>query len=131
MHRTALAEEAAAKFLHDPIGLNQDSPKPVCVVAIVCFMRLVLIEPDRIGHFIWLFADIDVQTETVQLLHQAPIERHNRLRFQRKAARAAVAFANHQLMMNEIEVDLKGTKAVRNRRGGETGGGSIKSDVQE
>ena len=50
--RAALADEARAKLLEDPIGLHEDAPEAVGVLRIVGAVRFVPIEADRIGDLV-------------------------------------------------------------------------------
>ena len=115
MHRAALADEAAAEFLEDPVGLHQDSPEPVDVVRIVGAVDLVLVETDRVGNFVRLVMDLHVQAQLAHLIHEPGVERSRRLRLQCHAGSAAVASLHDQFMVHEIEVDLERRAAVGNR----------------
>jgi hypothetical protein len=48
VHRAALAAEARAKFLKNPISLNEHAPEPICVLVIIGAMLFVAIKRDWI-----------------------------------------------------------------------------------
>ena len=125
VHGAALADEAGAKLLEDPVSLNQDLPEPDGVLLIVGTVRFVQIERQGIGDFAGRYAQLDVKLESVHFLRQLRIERCHRLRPERETAGAAVAGLYRQLMGDEVEIDLEGPRAIRNRRCGEASGCDI------
>jgi hypothetical protein len=89
--RAALSEKAAAKDLHDPIGLHQDAPESIGVFRVVASMLLVPVEANRVGHLIRLDRDPHGKIEPLHLRHQLGVEARDRLRPQRQPAGPAVA----------------------------------------
>src|SRR5687767_6305589 len=52
MHGTALADEARPEFLEHALCLQQHTPVSVHVLRIVCTMRCILVERNRIGQLV-------------------------------------------------------------------------------
>ena len=129
MHRAGFAEEAAAKDLEDPVGLQQDAPEALGILGIKGAMRGVCIEADRRGDFIGPAVDAHGQFEPLQLGHQTRVERGHRLRHQRHARAAAVAAAHQQRLIDEIEFDLEAAAAMGHGRGGQTTGREVQRHV--
>jgi hypothetical protein len=113
MDRAALADEAAAELLEDPVRLHEDLPEPVRVVGIVRTVNLVLVETDRFGNFVRFSMDSHMQAQLVHFIHEPAVERGCRLRFERQSGNAAVADLQDQLVIDKVEVDLERPAAVR------------------
>jgi hypothetical protein len=125
MHRAALTDEAGAELLEHPVGLDEDLPEPVGVLAVVGPVRFVLLEGDGILDLVGLRVDLDRQAERRELRHQPAVERRHRLRLERERRGAAAARLHHQAVVDEVEIDLKALGAVRDRRGGQPAGGDV------
>jgi hypothetical protein len=79
-------------------------------------MHFVTIERDRLEDFVWLRDDADVNAKPVQPVHEAPIERGNRLGAERNRGCLAVAHLQLHRVIDEIEIDLIRPQPVRYRR---------------
>lgn len=121
MYRAALADEPPAKLFEHSIGLDEDPPEALGMIAIVRPVRFVQIEADRVRNFIRFLVNRDLEIEASHLAHQAAVKRRYRLRLEREAGRASIARADRELVPDEIEIDLKCSKAVGNWRSGEAG----------
>ena len=63
MHGTALADEAGAEFLEDPVALHEGAPEAVDRRRVVRAMHLVAIEGDRIDNLVRTGVDVNVHAE--------------------------------------------------------------------
>src|SRR5215469_1818707 len=81
VHRTAFAAKARSKLLKHAIALDEDTPKPICVFAVVRAMLFILIEGDRVFDLVRHGVDGHRQLKIAQCLHYRPIKLDNRLRF--------------------------------------------------
>jgi hypothetical protein len=115
MDRAALADEAPAEVLHDPVGLREDAPVAIDRVGRVRRVDSVLIETDRVCHLVGLPIDVHVQVQLAHFFAKAAVERRDGLWLQRKAPPAAVARLDDELVRDEVEVDLEGSDPVGNR----------------
>src|ERR1700743_2977846 len=70
-----------------------------------------------------------MDAERGELAHHACVEARDRMTGQRELPRLAVAGGNSQLVIDEIELDLEGSRTARNWRGRESPGRDIKRDV--
>jgi hypothetical protein len=109
---------ARPKFLEHAVHLQQHPPVPTGVVGVVGGVDLVLAERDRVRHLVWQFMEAYVYVQFRKQSHQALVEIRNRHRGQRQAPGLAIAHRHQQPVIDEIEVDLELTLAVRNRGGG-------------
>ena len=129
VHRTALAGEPRAEHFQHAVGLHQDPPEPVGVLTIVGAMDLVAIERDRIRHLVRALPNVHVQAERVELVHEARVERRDRLRLEREPAFSAVARRDDQPVIDEVEIDLERAGPVRHGRGGQAARGHVQRGV--
>ena len=74
---------------------------------IVGGVRLVDVERGRIDELVRLGRDPDVDAEAVQAGHDLAIEPGDRHRLERQDERRAVAVADDQLVIDEVEPDLE------------------------
>ena len=65
-------------------------------------MRLVPIEPDRLGYFVRFLMNVNMDIEPCHLIHQSPVKCRHRLRLERKSGFAPIAGPNRQQMIDEI-----------------------------
>src|SRR6185295_5523386 len=115
MHRAALPDEGRSELLEHPVGLKQHSPKSIRVLRIVRSVLVIFGEGNRVGNFVGLavYADLDCKRE--QRIHHLAIEISHRARFKRKGLDGAVAGANKQAMIDEVEINIKRSSSIRNR----------------
>src|SRR5579862_344024 len=128
MHGTAFADESRAELLHHTVGLQQHLPKAPGVLGIVCRMRVVAVEIDCRLDLAGPRVDRDRNTEIIERRHYRAVEVGDALRLQGETPRAGIA-ADVEPMPDEIELDLESARAVRDRRGGQSGGGNVQRHV--
>src|SRR6202011_2997605 len=116
MHRAALADKSGAKLFKDVIGAHKCPPEAVSVFRIVCSMFCIPVESDRVRNLDRHLPDSYVNVERFQTLHELSVKVGDRSRHQRNYPFRVLARANEQLVMDEIELNLKHPLLVGNRR---------------
>src|SRR6516165_12389535 len=113
MHRTRLPDEAGTKFIHHAIGLQQGQPEFLSVDRIVLRMGAVPVERYGILYFTRHRPDVNVDSETLEALHEFIIEVGDRLRFERNVFDTAITGLDYQLVMNEVKNDIERSPSIR------------------
>jgi hypothetical protein len=116
VNRAALADETRPELLQHAIGLDEHPPEAIDRIGIVRSMRIVLAKGNRVGDFVRRGDDLHWQIEPLQFLQRPLIKGGDRHRLQRESASTAIARPNHKTMGHQIEIELKRSLAVRNRR---------------
>ena len=129
MHRARLAEEAGAELREHLVRRAEDAPEAVGIVAVVGRMHAILGERDRIGDFVRLAVDRDRDAEAGQRVQHVAVEFRDRHRLEHDLAEVAVAGAHPQHVIDEVEIDLEGARAVGDRRRGEPARGDVERHV--
>src|SRR5450759_4740606 len=117
MYRAGLAEEGGAELLEHPIGIDKNLQKSPHRAGVVRGMLAVLRKPDRLRQFVGHVVDGDVNAELREISHDRCVKARNRLSRQGKLPLCAVTGRNQQVMIDQVEVDLKAARAVWYRRG--------------
>jgi len=104
------------ELAHDRRGRNQRAAKGLHVVRIVRTVCLVYGERDRVGNLVWNRMDRDVDSQTPQCVEQLSIKLRDRNRAEVDGTHPALARDDRERVAEEVEVDLKGSAAVRDRR---------------
>ncbi len=92
-------------------------------------MHFIAIERNRIGNLVWLRVNPDVDVQPGERVHHAAIEHRDGLRLERHAGASSVADLEDQRVIDEIEVDLKDSVPVGNRRGRQPSRGDVERAV--
>src|SRR5579859_5808025 len=107
MYGTALADESGPKLLEGLICAHKYPPEAVGVLRVVRSMFCVAVEGDWIRNLHWHFPDFHVDAERLQALGELPVKVGDRARRKRHCSFGATASLNKQLVMDEIELNLK------------------------
>jgi len=129
VHRAGLAQEGGAKFPQHAVGLDQRPPEPPRLLAVIRARRVILGEGDRRRQLVGGGVDTHRGPQRLQGRHHLGVERRHRHRLEGHGPAAAVDGAHHQLLVNEVELDVEGQGAVRDQSGGEAAGGDIEGRV--
>ena len=90
---------------------------------------LVALEGNWIRHFVRPRVDLDVEIEPAQRPHDAPVEQRDRLRLERDPGVRPVADVDNELVVDEVEVDLKRAQPLRNRGRRQSARGDVEGAV--
>ena len=131
MHRAALPDEPRSELLEHSVRLNQDSPESVGVLGVVRLVLRVFSKRNRVGNLVRLGVDFDFDPERSQHCHKLGIELGNRARRKNKRPDTAFAGPDDQRVVDEVEVDLEGPIAIRNRRGRKPARRNVQRGVPE
>src|SRR5918995_4472786 len=115
----ALSDEARTELEHYAFSLHQHPPKAIHRIAVVIPVNFIDCKRDGLRYLVRPRDDAHGEIQPDQLVHQSMVERGYRLRLERETAAAAVTRSDREAMFHQIEIDLKLTVAVRNRRRGE------------
>src|SRR5205814_10018166 len=99
----------------DVIEGEQDSPKAMRVFRIVGCMHRVLIEGNGIGYFDRHRPDLYFDICRAQHAHDFLVEVSHRTRREWEGFYRAITRLQHELVRNEVEVELEGALPVRDR----------------
>src|ERR1700688_481357 len=91
-------------------------------------MRVVAAEIDCRLDLTGSWVDRDRNAELIERRHHRAVEIRDTLRLQGETPRAGIA-SDVERMPDEIELDLESARAVRDRRGGQPGGGNVQRHV--
>src|SRR6185295_12149811 len=116
MHRARLAEKAGAELFEDAVAVDEDLQETSDGLGVVGGMRAVQREPHRIGQFVWHLVYGNSNAEFGKRGKCGGVEAGDRMTRQRKVPMRAVAGRDAQAMVDEIEIDLEGSRTVRHRR---------------
>jgi hypothetical protein len=125
MNRADLVEKARAEKGEDAVRLDQNTPEAVGEIVVIGGMPMVGLEADRMLDFTGQGPDPHIETERAHSPHQLGMEIGDRPRLQGKGFLPAVIDADPQAMLDKVEIDLKGVRAVGDRRGGKTAAGDV------
>ena len=78
MHRTAFPAEARAEILKHAIGLQENTPKPIRVIAIIRAVRFIAFERNRILDLVGRRVDGHRQLQFSQRVHHRVVKICNR-----------------------------------------------------
>src|SRR5262249_9461137 len=103
----ALADEAGAERLHDPVGLDEHAPEALGVFGVVGRVSSVLRERDGGVDLVGARVDVDLEVELPKGLHHGIVEGGDRARLESDRAARALARLDEELVRDEVEVDLE------------------------
>ena len=116
----ALADEARAECFENTIALQKHPPKAVGVLRVICSVSFVLIESNRFRHFVGFWVNLHHEIELFHFFSEPPVKSRDGLRSEWKTRGAAVIALDLELVSDKVEVDLKRSRDLWNRAGGET-----------
>src|SRR5207302_11042251 len=125
MDRAHLAEKASTKEGKDAVRLDPAAPEAVRELGVIGGMLLVVLKADRMRDFHRHSPDPHIETECAHSAHQLGIKVGDRPWLQNKGFLPAVIDADPQAVLDKIEIDLEGARAMRHRRRGETTAGDV------
>ena len=76
-------------------------------------MGAVSVERNGILYFTWHRPDVDVDSETLEALHEFIIEVGDRLRFERNVFDTAITGFDYQLVIDEVKDDIERSPGIR------------------
>jgi hypothetical protein len=115
VHRADLAQEVRAELAHHGVGLQQLPPEQVGSLGVVGGVLVVLGEGDGRVDLVGSSLDRRLDAQRVQRCHRPGVELSHRHRLQPDAPCAAVAAADQQAVVDEVELDVEGPGPVRDR----------------
>ena len=124
-----LPRNGARNCFSKPIHLQQDAPEPVGVFGVVGRMCPVLVERDRVRDLDRHGPDVGFQTKAAQPAHHLGMEVGDASWRERDGFDRTSTGLDLQPMVDEIEIDLKTARAVRDQRGGQASAGHVQRNV--
>src|SRR5947209_20215186 len=107
MHRTAFPAETRAEILKHAIGLQENTPKPIRMIAIIRAVRFIALKRNRLLDFVRRRVNGHRQLQFSQRLHHRAVKICNRTWPQFDRTPPAAAAVDAQLVIDKIETDLE------------------------
>ena len=125
-----LADEASPELMEHAVALHQAAPEPVDRLAVIAGVFDVLIEGRvEARHLDRHRPHPRRQPELVEVGHELVVEVGHGPRLELHRPPLPVVGGDAETMVLEVEVDLEGAVAVRDRRRGEAGGRHVQRHV--
>ena len=125
MHRADLAQKARTEQSKDAVGLDQRPPEAVGEIRVIGGVPMVRLEADRMLDFAGQRPDTHFETERAHSPHQLGMKVGDRPGLQGQNLLSAVIDTNPQVVLDKVEIDLKGARAMGDRRRRKATGGDV------
>src|SRR5205823_9014096 len=116
MDRARLAEKPRAESREHLVDLHQRLPEAGYLPGIIGGMDAVFLERDRVGDLDRRRPEVRIQVQRAQPADEFGVEIGHRAGAEGNAVAPAVADIDAQAMIDEVETDLEGARAARDRR---------------
>src|SRR5436305_12942986 len=107
MHRTAFPAETRAEILKHAIGLDENTPKAIRMIAIIRAVRFIALKRNRLLDFVRRRVNGHRQLQFSQRFHHRAVKICDRSRPQFDRASPAIAAVVARLVIDKIETDLE------------------------
>src|SRR6266699_1667560 len=115
MDRAAFTQKMGTMLFHDLVCLYQNMPEAVDRDGVIRGVDSVFLKPDGVLDFNRPRVDLYLDPQSLQRCHQFPVKLSYRARDERDGPHGAVAGQNKEIVIDEVEIDLKDTCFVGDR----------------
>ena len=129
VHRTAFSQERATESLEHVLRLHESAPETLDRVGVVGGVRAILGERNRFHRLDRHRPHLQVDPGVAQQRAVFAVELRYRARAQGEVVLPPVARAQHQIVSEEIELDVEGPRALGNGGGAEPARRHVERDV--